>query len=142
MHTTFLRATAVALITAGAFLVPGVAAAEPAPNTGSIVGSVTCGAVEDTPAAHIVVGVEGANLQTVTDGNGGFTLTGLPAQQNLTIDAIADPESSVVTNRLNVSVESGQTLNIGSMDLAVCGQPVAPTPVPNMWDDVHDQVGQ
>jgi hypothetical protein len=91
-----------------------------------LVGRVTCGADETTPAAHVVVAAEGVNLQTITDGGGKFTLLKVPAGHSFTIDALADPEASFVTSRFNVVVESAQTLDIGSMDLAVCGQPSAP----------------
>jgi hypothetical protein len=125
--SVWLRATSVALL-AGGLLVPAAAAlaAPNSNNTGTVEGIVTCGAAEDAPAAHIVVSVEGLQLQTLTDGTGHYSLVGLPAGQNLTVDAIADP--SVVASRFNVTVAAGQTLDIGSMDVSVCGQPVAPAP--------------
>jgi len=125
MSTNSLRVTAVALLTGG-LLLPASALAAPAadaPTTGTIVGTITCGPAEDAPAAHIVVAAEGTELQTLTGGGGQFTLTGLPAGQVFTIDAIADPQSSYVTSRFNVEVGAGQTLDIGSMDLPICGQP-------------------
>jgi hypothetical protein len=33
-----------------------------------------------------------------------------------------------VTSRFNVVVQPGETLDIGSMDLAICGQPAQPAP--------------
>jgi len=83
----------------------------------------------------------GNGLQTLTGVDGGFSLT-LPAQQNFTIDAIADPQASVVSSRYNISVQPGETLNIGSMDLAICGQPQTTTPAPNPLDDEAAQLGQ
>jgi hypothetical protein len=127
MHTASLRATAVALL-AGGLLMPAATFAAPTPDTGTVVGTVTCGPAEDAPAAHIVVAAEGVNLQTLTDGTGKFSLVGLPALQAFTIDAVADPQGSDVTSRFNVVVQPGETLDIGSMDLAICGQPAQPTP--------------
>ena len=121
MHSRILGATVGALL-AGAALIPVSALAAPAPNTGTLVGVVTCGPTEDAPASHIVISAEGTPLYTQTDANGAFSLS-VPAQQAFTIDAIADPQSSFVTSRFDVSVQPGQTLDIGSMDLAVCGQP-------------------
>jgi hypothetical protein len=100
------------------------AASAAAPAT--IVGTITCGADELTPAAHIAVVAQGLELQTVTDGTGHFELTNLPTGQPITIQAVSDPEASVVVSRTSVTLVSGQTLDVGSMDLAVCGQPVAP----------------
>jgi hypothetical protein len=74
------------------------------------------------------VAAEGINVQTTTDGGGKFTLSNVPAAQPLTIDAVADPEASVVASRFNVVVQAGQTLDIGSIDLEVCGQPEMATP--------------
>ena len=39
---------------------------------------------------------------------------------------IADPQGSLTTSRYNVSVQAGETLDIGSMDLGICGQPQQP----------------
>jgi hypothetical protein len=128
MHFTSLRATAVALL-AGGLLMPAATFAEPASPTGTVVGTVTCGPAEDAPAAHITVAAEGLHLQTQTDGSGKFILVGLPALQTFTIDALADPQASFVTSRFNVVVHPGETLDIGSMDLAICGQPAQPAPM-------------
>ncbi len=127
MSSASLRATAVALL-AGGLLIPTAALAQSQPATGTVVGTITCGPAEDSPAAHIVVAAEGINLQTLTDGAGKFNLIGLPAGHAFTIDAIADPEHSAVTSRFDVSVNAGETLDIGSMDLPICGQPVQPAP--------------
>jgi hypothetical protein len=107
-----------------AFLVSSVAASAAEPAT--IVGTITCGADELTPAAHIAVVAQGLELQTVTDSTGRFALTNLPTGQPITIQAVSDPFASVVVSRTTVVLGAGQTLDIGSMDLAVCGQPVAP----------------
>ncbi|MBV9327098.1 MAG: carboxypeptidase regulatory-like domain-containing protein [Chloroflexi bacterium] len=139
MHFVFVRATALALL-AGGLLMPVAASAQSVSGTGSVVGSVTCGPNEDSPAAHIVVSAPNANLQTVTDTSGRFTLDGLPAGQTFTIQASADPQGSVVASRFNVGLQPGETLDIGSMDLAICGQPQsAPTPVEDPANFNQDQ---
>ncbi|HLZ29937.1 MAG TPA: carboxypeptidase regulatory-like domain-containing protein [Chloroflexota bacterium] len=107
-------------------LLPVVASADTRPSTGTLVGQVTCGAAEDAPAAYVVVAVEGVNVQTHTDSAGRFLLTGVPVAANLTIDAVAGPD--FVASRYNVSVQAGQTLDIGSMDLAACPQIAPPAP--------------
>ncbi|MBV9576965.1 MAG: carboxypeptidase regulatory-like domain-containing protein [Chloroflexi bacterium] len=129
MHSMIVRASALALL-AGGLLMPVAAQADPVADssTGTVVGAVTCGPAEDAPAAHIVVTAEGTNAQTLTDGTGKFTLVGLPAAQNFTVEAISDPEASLTTSRYNVTVQPGETLDIGSMDLGICGQPAQPTP--------------
>ena len=88
-----------------------------------MVGAVTCGPAEDAPASHIVVTAEGTTVQTLTDGTGKFSLVGLPAAQNFTVEAISDPEGSLTTSRYNVTVQPGETPDIGSMDLGICGSP-------------------
>jgi hypothetical protein len=107
-----------------AFLASAAGASAAAPAT--VVGQITCGSDEATPAAHILVVAQGLELQTVTDGTGHFALTNLPTSQPITIQAVSDPEASVVVSRTAVVLGAGQTLDIGSMDLAICGQPVAP----------------
>jgi hypothetical protein len=136
-----LRATSLALLAAGMLFVPAIASAAPAPNTGTLVGTVTCGADQTTPAAHISVGVPGANLNTVTDASGSFVISGVPALQNVSVVAVSDPEASVQTSRTNVAVQPGETLNVGSIDLAVCGQPINATPEPNPWDSERSSIG-
>ena len=140
MHSIFVRASALAIL-AISLLVPAAAFAAPTSDsgTGTLVGTVTCGPDEDAPAAHIVVNVVGTKLQTLTDGTGKFTLVGVPAQQNFTIDAVADPQRSMETSRFNISVQRGETLDIGSMDLGICGQPQQPAPV---QDDQPADYGQ
>jgi hypothetical protein len=130
MHSLFVRATGLAMLAGGLLMPASALAAASDSGTGSVVGVVTCGPSEDAPAAHIMVSVEGAHLQTLTDGTGSFTLSGVPAGQTFTIDAVADPQSSFVSSRYNISVQAGQTLDVGSLDLGICGQPQQPSPVP------------
>lgn len=120
MHTFQLRVASLAMVISGVCWPGGpIAAADSAPGT--LVGTITCGADEATPA-HAVVAIEGMQVQTTTSGTGRFVLTGVPSGQPLTIDAIADPQASDVSSRFNVTVQPGQTLDVGSIDLAVCGQ--------------------
>jgi hypothetical protein len=121
-----MGASAAAVLAAG-LLLPAVVSAAPAPATGTLVGVVTCGADESTPAAHIAVVVEGMNVRTVTDSAGRFVLSNVPVGPNLTIDAVGDAQTSLVSSRFNVVAQAGQTLDIGSMDVAICVQP-APAP--------------
>jgi hypothetical protein len=129
MHSVFVRAAALAVLAAG-LLMPVAALAAPTSDsgTGTLVGTVTCGPDEDAPAPYIVVTAQGTHLQTLTDSTGRFTLAGVPAGETFRIDALADPQASVTTSRFNVNVQSGETLDIGSMDLAICGQPAQPAP--------------
>ena len=134
MHSLFVRGASLALLVGGLFVPASALAATPTTptstsdaDTGAIVGTVTCGPAEEAPATDIVVTAVGSDLKTLTGGDGRFLLSGLPAGQTYTIDAIADPEASFVTSRYNVSVQQGQTLDIGSMDLGICGQPTQAT---------------
>ncbi len=123
-----VRGLSVVFLTMSLMLPATASATVVAPPTGTLVGNVTCGADELTPAPHIVVAAEGLSLRTTTDGSGKFTLLNVPAGQTLTIDAMADPETSFVASRSNIVVQAGETLDVGSMDLAIC-QPVAPAPI-------------
>lgn len=135
MHSLFVRGASLALLVGGLFVPASALAATPSSptstsdDTGTIVGAVTCGPAEEAPATDIVVSAVGSDLKTLTGSDGRFLLSGLPAGQTFTIDAIADPEASFVTSRYNVSVQQGQTLDIGSMDLGICGQPTQVTSI-------------
>ena len=126
-----LRIACASLLAYG-LLTPLSAAAASLPSTGTgtgtLVGSITCGGDEVRPAAHASVAVEDINVLTHADSTGRFILRGVPAARNFTIDALSDPTGSLVTSRYNVNVQPGQTLDIGSMDLAVCPQPASPAP--------------
>jgi hypothetical protein len=129
MHSLFVRGAALALLAFG-LLVPAsaFAASTSDSGTGSIVGAVTCGPAEDAPAQDIVVNAAGSELRTLTGNTGRFELDGLPAGQSFTISAIADPQGSFIASRYDVTVQPGQTLDIGSIDMGICGQPTTPTP--------------
>ena len=109
---------------AGSLLVPAAASAAPGPS-GTLVGTVTCGAAEETHAANIRVAAEGLSLSSHTDGTGKFTLSNVPASQSFTIAAVGSPDAFSVASRANVTVQPGQTLDIGNLDLAVCSRPAS-----------------
>jgi hypothetical protein len=116
-----LRLASAGLLAYGS-LMPAVVSAAAQPTNGTLVGSVTCGAAATTPAANATVAVEGVNVATHTGSDGSFTLTGVPAVPDLTIDALTD-SGAVVSSRYHVEVQAGQTLDIGSLDLAICPRP-------------------
>ena len=123
-----------AALLAAALFIPAPAGATSA--TGTVIGSVTCGPSEETPATHVMVDVEGTNLNVRTDGAGKFSLFSVPAGQSLIIDAALDGNGSVTSSRYNVLVHPGETLDVGNLDLAACPQPAAPPADDSspMWD--------
>ncbi|HEY1295816.1 MAG TPA: carboxypeptidase-like regulatory domain-containing protein [Chloroflexota bacterium] len=120
-HCSF-RAVAVGAFAVGLFL-PGVASATVQSSTGTLVGSVTCGDDAITPAANAVVSISGLKVETLTDSAGHFTLVDVPAGQMIRIDAASDAQQSTMSSRFNVVVDPAETLDIGSLDLAVCPVP-------------------
>jgi len=131
LFNCLLRVAAVGAF-ASSLLLPSVvsAAAEGgAASTGTLVGAVTCGADEITPAGNAVVSVDGLNIQTRAGSSGRFTLTDVPAGQRFRVDASSDPQQSSMSSRLNVVAEPGQTLDIGSLDIGVCPTPNSPAVV-------------
>ena len=115
--------------------------ATPSAPTGAIVGTVTCGADEATPALSARIAVDGMNLSASPDAAGKFTLLDVPAGQVLNINAFADRSGAVSTTRYNVSVPAGAVTDIGNLDLAVCPQPQSldTSPRPSQWSP--DQQG-
>jgi hypothetical protein len=126
-RSRLLFAAAVGVFAIGLFAPSGVYAANEGggASTATLVGTVTCGADEVTPAGNAVVSVAGLKVQTRTDSGGRFTLTDVPAGQQVRIDAADDPQSSM-NSRFNVRTQPGQTLDIGSIDLVVCPSPSTP----------------
>ena len=124
-----LRASVISFFAFGLLLPIGVLAAGESPSTGTLMGAVTCGADEITPAANAIVSVAGLDVVTRADGSGRFTLTDVPAGQPIRVDAATDPQHSLMSSRYNVVAEPGQLLDIGSVDLAACPPPSAPTQV-------------
>jgi hypothetical protein len=69
-------------------------------------------------------------------------LLGVPAAHAFTVDAV-DPSSSAVASRFNVSVQPGETLDVGTLDLQVCPAPAmvdvtAPQDQPQEAEDMRD----
>jgi hypothetical protein len=122
---TPLRGLAVSTLCAAALFTPVAANAA---STGTLVGHVTCGPAEDAPAAHAVVNVDGLAISTHTDGAGTFQLS-VPAAQPFTLDA-STGDGAFQASRYNVVVRAGETLDVGSIDLAVCPSP-APADQPS-----------
>ena len=124
MHafTSLTRLTAAGLL-ACSLLLPAAASAGPLVPSGTLVGTVTCGAAEEAHAANIQVTIESLGLSTHTDGAGKFILSGVPAAQSFTVEALGSPDALVVSSRYNVAVQAGQTLDIGNLDLSVCPRP-------------------
>jgi hypothetical protein len=120
-----LQSSAAALLGCS-MLMPSAASAAQPTSTGTLVGTVTCGPIVETPAAHVEVGIEGINLMTRTDATGRFTLLGVPAGQTYTIDVSTDSARTSMASRYDVPVLANQTLDIGSLDLAVCPPLVQP----------------
>jgi hypothetical protein len=100
--------------------------AAPAPQqpTATVVGTVTCGPAEETPAPQALIEVAGSNLVVRADVGGKFTL-GVPTGETLTIEALSDPSGTVTSSRPDISLQPGETLDIGNLDLSVCPQPAA-----------------
>ena len=99
--------------------------AQEAPATGTLTGIVTWGQ-NATPAAYTMVGIQGTNILARTDGSGKFSITGVPVDQNFTIDAFSDPTQSSVASRYDVAVSAGETVDIGVLNLSVRPPPMAP----------------
>jgi hypothetical protein len=119
-------------------LVAPAALAQEAPATGTLTGTVTWGP-NGAAAAYTMVGVEGTGIMARTDGAGKFIITGVPVDQNFTIDAYSDPVQSSVASRFNVAVGAGETLDIGPLNLSVAPQegtpPLELIPNPNVGND-------
>jgi hypothetical protein len=119
-----LSATAVsaALLT---LAVGSTSAAPAAPQpAGTVVGSVTCGPTDQSPATSALVQVAGADVSTRAAGDGKFILDNVPAGQVLTVTALSDPLGSDVSSRPDVSLQAGETLDIGNLDLSACPSPI------------------
>jgi hypothetical protein len=138
----FVLAATVTVFAIGLLSPVGVYAAPEGGNgtsTATLVGAVTCGADEITPAANAIVSVTGLPDATRTDSSGRFTLTNVPAGQRIRIDVTNDPQQSSMASRFNVVTDAGQTLDIGSMDLGIC--PLPNTPAVTTTDQEIEQRG-
>ena len=134
------RRTLIVTALSAAMLIPATASFADTP-TGTIVGTVTCGADEITAAPNTRIAVDGMSLSATSDSTGKFTLLNVPAGPLLNIAAHADPSGSVSATRYNVSVWAGTVTDIGNLDLAVCPQQQSDVmlPQPSQWSP--DQQG-
>jgi hypothetical protein len=85
------------------------------------------------PAANVQVSLLGTGLTATTDTTGGFTLSGVPAAQSLTLVASAPSGPALVLNGPGLVVAAGQTRDLGSVGLVGCDDndaqlTVAPVP--------------
>ena len=127
-----LTATLMALATTSSF-------ATPVQPNGAVVGTVTCGPSAETAAPQATVAIAGTELVAHTDGTGKFTLPQVPTGQSLTIQALSDPEGSVIATRSAITLTAGETLDIGNLDLAACPTPASPaTTTPDQYQSVQD----
>jgi hypothetical protein len=119
-----LRAAVVGML-AGSLLLPAVTSAA-ADNSGTLVGTVTCGG--QSASAPMRVSLEGTNL-SVQSAGGKFELSGVPAAQMFTVDAV-DSTDALIASRYDVAVSEGETLDIGVLDLPACPSAAAEAPAP------------
>jgi hypothetical protein len=126
LRNGLLRAATVSVFAFGLLLASSVFAVAEQMPSGTLVGAVTCGADEITPAANALVSVAALNMETRAGTNGKFMLTNVPAGQRVRIDAATDTQQTFMSSRFDVVVEPGQTLDIGSVDIAVCPAPSTP----------------
>jgi hypothetical protein len=131
------RRTLIVTALSAALLIPATASFADSSSgpTGTIVGTVTCGADAITAAPNARIAVDGLSVSTTSDSAGKFTLSNVPAGQLLNIDALADPAGSVSATRYNVTISANSVTDIGNLDLAACPQAPAPVvlPEPNQW---------
>ena len=120
-----LRVALAGGLVATALVGPGLAHA--AASGGTLIGTVTCGPDEETPAAHVLVDLVGTGLSARTDGAGRFVLQSAPSGRSLVLDASLEPTGSSVTSRYNVVVQAGETLDVGNLDLPACPMPIPPS---------------
>ena len=110
------------------------AAPVPQHPTATVVGTVTCGPAEENPAPQALVEIAGSNIATRADVGGKFALE-VPTGQALTVEALSDPNGTVMSSRPYVSLQPGETLDIGNLDLSVCPQPAAVAPADDQMTD-------
>jgi hypothetical protein len=109
------------------------------PSSGAVTGTVSCGASADTAAPQATVAIAGTELVAHTDGTGKFTLSQVPVGQTLTVEALADPSGSVIATRSAITLQAGETLDVGNLDLAACPVPAAPDTITvDQYQQVQD----
>lgn len=73
------------------------------------------------PASDVQVSIRGTSLSATTDGNGGFTLSGVPTAQPLTFVATVTSGPPLVLSNPNLILAAGETRDLGAVGLAGCG---------------------
>jgi hypothetical protein len=131
------RAVPVGLLALSLLMPAASAAAQVTPDapggTGTVVGSVACGINEDSAVSNTLVAVDGRpSLSVESDADGRFALSGVPARQGFTIEALSGTttDAAPLAARADVTVQPGETLDIGPLDLSVCPV-VAPLETPD-----------
>jgi hypothetical protein len=77
------------------------------------------------PGANVQVSIQGTGLSAVTDAGGAFTLAGVPASQPLTVLAQLASGPPLVLDMPNLTVNPGQTLDLGMFGPAACNDGTA-----------------
>lgn len=83
------------------------------------------------PAQNVQLTIQGTSSRAVTDANGAFTLSGVPASQPLVLVAKLSPGPIMVLSTSNLSVGPGQTVDVGTIGLGGCadgGSVLVPQP--------------
>jgi hypothetical protein len=78
------------------------------------------------PAANVEVSIVGTPLTARTDADGRFVLGGVPAAQLLTLQAQYGAAAAQVVLRPNLIAVAGQTVDLGTLELADCLRTLLP----------------
>jgi hypothetical protein len=78
------------------------------------------------PASGLQLSVQGTGVTAQTDANGAFMLTGVPAAQPLTVVAQVQTGPALVVSGPGLSLNPGQTMDLGMLSTAGCADPAAP----------------
>src|SRR5438105_8202116 len=114
-----LRLSSIGLLT-GALLLPSIANAQSATETGTIEGTVTCGTQPGTTPSGTEVWIEGIDLSTRTGEGGHFVLSGVPTNGPFTLNVSDVPADVDLATMPGLSVGTGQTLDVGTIDVSTC----------------------
>ena len=77
------------------------------------------------PGANVQVSIQGTGLSAITDAGGAFTLVGVPASQPLTVLAQLASGPPLVLDMPNLTVNPGQTLDLGMFGPPACNDGTA-----------------
>ena len=119
-HVTFCR------------FAPGPIAAPETPNGNPNLVDVTPGMnrafarAQRIPASGLQLTVQGTSLSAQTDANGAFTISGVPSAQPLTVLAMVSDGPPLVVSGNSLSLNAGQTMDLGNLSTPGCADPNAP----------------